>query len=302
VSLHYLGQIEHAYTSQDILANRFRVTLRDLKPDDADAATVAVDDVRRDGLPNYFDDQRFGSMAGAGGDFIGRHLVRGEYEAALKLALAGPYEFDRAEAKREKQILRDCWGRWAECKGRLPRGHARSLVDYLVHHPADFRGAVARLRPELQGMYLSAYQSYLWNAIVAAWLSDEFAAEELRPVRLRLGAVPVPRRLDDTRREQWQARRLPLPAARWPMDANAPWAAAAARVLAGEALTWDQLKLKGLRKPFFTKGERDVWCLPADFGLESGPDERHAGRVKLVLAFTLPRGSYATRVVKRLTA
>ena len=51
------------------------------------------------GLPNYFDDQRFGSVTDEGGEFIGRLLVRGQFEAALKLALAAPYEHDRAEQK-----------------------------------------------------------------------------------------------------------------------------------------------------------------------------------------------------------
>ena len=111
----------------------------------------------------------------AGNDFVARHLVRGEFEAGLQLALAAPYEFDKAEQKREKAILRECWGNWPECKARLPRGHARSLVDYLVSHPTDFRGAVERLRPELQGLYLSAYQSYLWNGMLAAWLDVNLA-------------------------------------------------------------------------------------------------------------------------------
>src|SRR5207245_4522311 len=105
-----------------------------------------------------FDDQRFGSVAG--GEFVARHLVRGEFEEGLRLALTGPYEFDKAGQKREKATLREWWGRWDECKARLPRGPARSLVDYLVSHPTDFRGAVERLRPDLQGLYLSAYQSY----------------------------------------------------------------------------------------------------------------------------------------------
>jgi tRNA pseudouridine13 synthase len=72
------------------------------------------------------------------------------------------------------------------------------------------------------------------------------------------------------------------------------------RVLATEELTWDQLKIKGLRKPFFTKGERATWCVPAELSAEPFLDERNPGRSRLQLRFTLPRGSYATLVVKRL--
>ncbi len=299
--LDYLGQVPAPYSSRDIRANRFRITLRDLPAGQADAALGAVKAVRRDGVPNYFDEQRFGSV-GSGRDFVAKQMVRGEWEEALRLALAAPYEFDRAEQKREKEILRTCWGRWAECKERLPRGHARSLVDYLVHHPDDFRGAVARLRPELQGLYLSAFQSDLWNRILAACLTRSVPAEQLRAVRLKLGELPVPVRLDDVQRAALVSLAIPLPAARWPFDPAAPWAEAARSVLAEEGLAWEDLKLKGLRKPFFTRGERVALVVPQDLTAEAGPDDRHPGRTLLRLAFELPRGSYATMVVKRVLA
>src|SRR5437764_631314 len=135
VRVQYLGQVAAPYSSQDIAANRFRVIVRHLTADQIAAARFALEEVRTDGVPNYFDDQRFGSVAD--GDFVARHLVRGEFEAGLRLALMAPYEFDKSEQKREKAILRDCWGRWDECKARLPRGYARNLVDYLVSHPTD---------------------------------------------------------------------------------------------------------------------------------------------------------------------
>src|SRR5262249_38838157 len=161
---------------------------------------------------NYYDDQRFGSVAG--GDFVARRMVRGDYEQALQLALAGPYEHDRAADKREKEILLKHWGDWPKLKQELPRGHARSLVDFLVHHPADFRGALARLRPDLRSLYLSAYQSFLWNRMLAAWLKAHVTAEELIPVRLRLGEAPMHRRLTDAQRNELSSLQLPLPTAR----------------------------------------------------------------------------------------
>src|SRR5439155_26432407 len=161
----------------------------------------ALQEVRADGVPNYFDDQRFGSVQ-EGGEFVARALVRGDHEEALRLALAAPYAHDRAAAKKEKATLRACWGDWAVCKERLPRGHARSLVDYLLHHPDDFRGALERLHPELRGLYLSAYQSHLWNRMLARWLRQHVPPEQLLPVRLRLGDVPMPRGLDEARRTE----------------------------------------------------------------------------------------------------
>jgi tRNA pseudouridine13 synthase len=313
IHLTYLGQVQAPYASTSIRANRFRLTLRAFKEDEIPAAVQALEEVRHDGVPNYFDDQRFGSVttsrAGSvsdgtntsDGEFIARLLVRGQYEDALRLALTAPYEFDRKEAKKEKAILRQHWGDWPTAKDRLPRGHARSLVDYLVHHPTDFRGTLARMRPELRGLYLSAYQSYLWNRMLARHIERSLRPEQIVRVPLRLGEVPMPRGLDDTQLAALTAATLPLPTARLHLDPADPRLPLIQEVLAEEALELSQLKVKGVREMFFSKGDRGVLCVPANLTFESADDELNAGKKKLLLSFELPRGSYATLVVKRIT-
>jgi tRNA pseudouridine13 synthase len=299
ITLDYLGQVALPYSSRDIRANRFQITLRDLAPELVDHALAAAQAVARDGVPNYFDDQRFGSVTD-GKEFVAKLMVLGQFEDALKLALTAPYEFDPGDEKRVKATLLEWWGRWPECKERLPRSHARSLVDYLVHHPTDFRGALARLRPELQGLYLSAFQSHLWNQILAERIAEMVPADRLISLTLRLGAAPAPTELNDAQRSELQSLSIPLPAARATFDPNAPWAAAARRVLEAEGLTWETLKIKGMRKPFFTRGERAALLIPQRLTAAAAPDDQHDGKSKLDLTFDLPRGSYATMVVKRV--
>jgi tRNA pseudouridine13 synthase len=301
VRVSYLGQVPAAYTSKDIRANRFRLTLRDFGPRAVEAAAQALEEVRAEGVPNYFDDQRFGSVSRAGA-FMAREMVLGRYEEALRLALTAPYEYDRGPQKKEKAILQACWGQWAICKDRLSRGHARSLIDYLALHPGDFRGALVRLRPDLRGLYLSAYQSYLWNRMLARWLGQHLRPDQRTLVSLRLGPVPMHRRLDEGQRAELAALRLPLPTARLKADPEDPHAALARSILAEDGVEIEQLRLKGLPELFFSKGERAALCVPADLQHAVGNDELHRGRRKLLLAFDLPRGAYATLIVKRITA
>jgi tRNA pseudouridine13 synthase len=301
IHLEYLGQVKAPYSSDDIRANRFQVTLRDLSANDVAAIQLALEEVGRVGLPNYFDNQRFGSVDKQG-EFVARLMVLGRYEDALRQALAGPYEHDRAAQKREKALLREHWRDWPRCKELLPRSHARSLVDYLVSHPEDFRGALARLRPDLRGLYLSAYQSYLWNRMLAWWVRDRCRPEQLISVRLRLGEVPMPTNLDDTQRNELVRLFLPLPSARQSLEAGDPRLVPLEMVLQEEGIEREQLKLKGFRELFFSRGERVAWCLPANVEVQAQPDENHAGRQKMLLAFELPRGIYATLLVKRITS
>jgi tRNA pseudouridine13 synthase len=301
VTLHYLGQVPEPYTAQAIRANRFQLTLRDLDAVKCEAVEKALQEVSKEGVPNYFDDQRFGSVA-SGGEFVARAMVLGQYEEALKLALTAHYEHDRAPQKKEKTLLRGHWGDWAALKQKLPRGHARSLIDYLAGHPEDFRGALARLRPELRSLYLSAYQSHLWNRMLARWLGEHCRPEQLLPVRLRLGDVPMHRGLDVEVLAALANLQLPLPSARTKLDPADPRAGLVDSVLAEEGLQLRHLQLKHFREMFFSKGERAALCLPADLQFEIGDDESHASKKKLLLRFDLPRGCYATLIVKRIQA
>ena len=94
--------------------------------------------------------------------------------------------------KSEKAILRNHWGHWAEAKARLPRSSARSIVTYLVDHPTDFRGAFARMRRELRTLYFSAFQSHLWNLMLARWIERHADSDQVVPVSLKVGDLSLP--------------------------------------------------------------------------------------------------------------
>jgi tRNA pseudouridine13 synthase len=137
--------------------------------------------------------------------------------------------------------------------------------------------------------------------MLAAWLHAHAPAEDLTMVRLRLGELPMPRRLHQEVVEEFRALTLPLHSARTHLaddDRRKPYYD---RILEEEQLTQEQFKLKGFRALFFSKGERAAWCMPRDLEAIDAKDEEHAGNQKLTLRFQLPRGSYATLVVKRIT-
>jgi tRNA pseudouridine13 synthase len=312
----YLGRVAQPFVAENICANRFRMVVRDVSKDEGFAFTQAIEEIRAWGVPNYFDDQRFGSVHDSGERrsdsppvssetsplFVAKAIILGRYEEALRLALTAYYPHDRGPQKKEKAVLREHWGDWAKCKSLLPRGHPRSLVDYLVGHPEDFRGTLARLRPELRGLYLSAYQSHLWNRILAVWLKAHLRPEQLVFAQLKLGEVPMHRALDESELENLRHLRLPLPSHRVEWQDDDPRKPFLDQVLQEENLTLDQFKLKGFKEMFFSRGERAALCLPANLAQTKEPDDTHPGRHKMTLTLELPRGSYATLLVKRMSS
>jgi len=300
LTLTYLGRLTRPYISDDIRANRFRITLRDLGPDAVSRVESTLPELASVGVPNYFDDQRFGSVSGSA--FIAREMVLGNFEGALRLALLEPYEFDRPDERREKQILAQHWGDWPAARADLPNGHARGIADFLAHHPDNFRAACALLRPELQGLYLAAWQSHLWNRMLTRWLTERVPGNQLVRLRLKAGDVVFPRSMPPDHVSEWETLGIPLPSARLKFDSDAPWAGVVRAVMDEEGIPLDEMRIKGMRKPYFSKGDRAAKVTIDQLASTVADDEAHAGRRKLTLVFELPRGCYATMVVKRLTA
>jgi tRNA pseudouridine13 synthase len=294
-----IGRLIHPYGPNHFRGNRFHLVVRDLGDDDLRRATDEIAAISTDGLPNYFDDQRFGSV-GFSRQFIGHAWLLGDHERALKLALADPNPFDRSETKGQKALIRDFWGRWPELKTRLDRSSERSIVTYLVDHPTDYRGAFARLRRELRTLYFSAFQSHLWNLILAGWLACQTRNDQRVPVELKVGTFPFPRRLEPAQVQILTESLIPLPSTRSAIP-DGPLGEVAREVISRFQLEWSDLRVKHLKDVFFSKGARASLVFPMNVDFSAAEDELHRGRHALHLSFDLSKGLYATILVKRIT-
>ena len=85
--LSYLGQSDVPFRPSEISANSFQIVMRDMVPDECARAIAALAELKQWGLPNYFDDQRFGSVT-SDGEFIARPWIAGDYEKTLWLCMA----------------------------------------------------------------------------------------------------------------------------------------------------------------------------------------------------------------------
>jgi tRNA pseudouridine13 synthase len=296
-SLNYLGQAPRPFEAKDIQANAFEVTLRDLTHQQAESISAACQALGA-GIPNYFDDQRFGSL-GDSGQFVAHPWCLGDYERALFLAIAEFNSHDRPREREQKELLRTHWGQWLECKRLLDRSHRRSIVTYLCDHPTDFKRAIALIRIDLRSIYVAAFQSQLWNQILAAWWRQNLADDQLTRVSGVGSELLFPIQLSDALAERARNLHIPLPSARQ-RDWDAELLPLVDSVLQPYKIQRHEIRLKYPRDTFFSKGARSAMLVPEALQVTSASDELAKQRQKLTLSFRLHRGQYATMVVKHM--
>lgn len=298
--LKYLGRSDRPLSSANTSSNRFSVTVRALTDKSLSPLTLAAAEVERLGVINYFDSQRFGSLKHGQG-FIAKDLIRGDFEAALKNYLAKPSPLDRSEDAKVKQFWLDHWGDFGRrCPFDANRKYYR-VLHALKQKPKDYLNAFLQIDSDYRALLLFSYQSYLWNEGVRRLLQLLLPREHLFPMSYQAGTLLFHRDADAGTLAHLRKLTFPLLAPDTvfgdpKVQEAAEWA------LAKEKLKLADLKIEKARGMlFFKHEERPVIVYPHKLVLgRVQNDELNRGYKKMNVAFTLPPGSYATLVVKRL--
>jgi len=295
--LTYEGRSDVPMSRMVLLGNAFRVRLRDLSPDEATTVAARFREAIVDGLPAYFDDQRFGSLRGGGG-FAALHLLQGDAEAALKAIIASPSKEDRSAVRDRKRRIAKCWGRWEEALPSLTDSPMRAPVMHLRGCPGDFVGAFRTLDRDERRLYASAYASSVWNRAVSRRVAEVTPEADRIVLRGTAGPLVFPKTPEPLR--AFEGAVLPLPATKSRADDPA-WQAALEAALADDRLDLASLEPLAALGMELRATKRAVLFRPTDAQvLPPAPDDLNPGRVRLDLSFTLGRGLYATILLKRI--
>lgn len=298
--LKFLGRTDRPLTAANTTSNRFAVTVRAVRKEELGQLNLAASEVNRLGVINYFDSQRFGSLKHGQG-FIAKDLIRGNFEAALRNYLAKPSPLDRSEDAKVKQFWKDHWGDWGR---RVPFQSSRKyhrVLNSLRTHPNDHLRAFLQIDADYRALLIFTYQSYLWNEGVRRLLQLLLPREHLFPMPYQAGTLLFHRDANPEVLRFLRESSFPL------LAPNTTFKDERIREAAEWALGKEKLSLAALRIPgaerlmYFKHEERPILVYPQKLVLgRTSPDELNKPYLKLNVAFTLPPGSYATLVVKRL--
>lgn len=278
--------------------NRFRIRVRSTDATRLADLQNAMVELTRAGVPNYFGVQRFGAR----GDTwkIGGAIVRGDLAEAVDLVLGRPGPLDFGAVRRARELYEK--GQYEDALRAWPRMYRdqRLALRGLARSKGNKKRAYLALEERLRGFYVSAYQSYLFNRLLAERLPsglDRVQAGDLAFVH-HSGSVF---RVEGAEREQPRAAAFeisptgPIFGYRMTEASGAP-GEMEARLLESERLTPEAFRSKHLR----VKGARRALRFrPEDASLRLGADGRGA---YLELRVVLPSGCYATCLLRELFA
>jgi len=273
--------------------NHFRIIVRGVSDTAADTAAAVLAVLQRRGVPNYFGHQRYGAQGNS--HLIGAAMLRRDWQGAVDCLIGEPAAVQDDAWRAAISAYRQ--GSPAESLRLMPR-HCRSerdVLQRLIAHECEWERAFSVVHPRLKKLYLSACQSFLFDMVVAERLAqiDQVRAGDLAWKHVNGACFLV----EDQGVEAHRA-------AAFEISASGPMFGSRMTQPAGAVLEMEQMVLAkagftaesfdlggGLRM----EGERRPLRVPlgeASFQVECD---------RLQLEFSLPKGSYATSVVREIT-
>jgi len=310
LNLTLVGFSDDFVSTRVLIGNSFEVTLRSLCAAEEAEVKSGIEGVRQGGFPNYFDDQRFGSVP-ATGEFLAERIVKGHLKGALKTYLTAEFPAMSLKERERRRAVSEVWGDWAATLSLCDGSAERDIVGTLHKggNTKNLLAAVNLIPREEMAMAFAAFQAAVWNDVLRDILVK--SGEPTFKVSGKAGDYLFPVAARDS---SWggetaagissELRHLEIPTvARRILPSPTAVAAAIDAALAKRGITHSDLNIRGVYNAYLKSFYRRAVVVPQGLSVgEALPDPLYRGRKSMRLAFTLPKGSYATMFLKALLA
>jgi tRNA pseudouridine13 synthase len=286
--LQLLGHTSDPITVGQHQGNRFSITARDLSSKECEAAQVHAKNVEHQGVPNYFDSQRFGSVHHQ--DFHTKHVLNKEYQDAVKAYLT---QYPKGENKRIKDEKRTLAQHWPHLNVIRPTTTYLAQVTKAYLETKDWKKAYQAISSRLKEIHAFAYQSFLWNQCLKELLQVTQSPRNLYEVDYALGQLLYYKELHPLLPEH-----LSLISGNTKKPSGLE-ERIITKILHKEGFTLHEMNLSKEDGGPFRSGQRTCLLKPKDFTISPpGIDELNPRRMKMHLTYELPPGAYATIILK----
>lgn len=298
LKLEFVGNIENPLKVGSLDGNSFEIVARDI--DKTEFLKIADNMQSLEfGAPNYYDDQRFGSVFN--GKFIAKEILNGNYEEAVKILLTNYGKSEKKQIKDLKRFIAKNWGQWGVCMNYIEKKQIKSkmFVNMVksLSYENDFKKSFFYVDNRLKELFISAYQSYLWNECLKEILKEILPKDDRKYVDYCCGTFLFYTKLGNETFENLSKMEFPT------IVPDKEYEGFEKRII-DSILKKEKIKFSDLEKISFGKfkySKRPVLSIPTD--IEIGKfknDELNSKKYKIDLKFKLNKGSYATMIVKKV--
>ncbi len=284
LKLKFIGFGDKPVSLGEIEGNYFEIVLRNVGKGKKKMLKDRIPFIQRCGFENYFGEQRFGSVKHAE-EFIVKHLIRHDYESAMKEYLTS------LKNKRLRKALLKSWRNWREFIKLMPKGSQTEVhVVKALMSGKSFKKAFSEIPRNIKLMFSFAYQSYLWNRYLNTFVVRYFKHCTVPFLKWRLAFITE---IEDKVFEDIKDLEIPFLGTEYKPQSR-KIELIMKEILEEEGLTPSMLRAERVGIKLFNDGLRKAFVFPKDLKVI---DE---GENFLRLSFILPPGSYATVLLRKL--
>ncbi|MCX8181685.1 MAG: tRNA pseudouridine(13) synthase TruD [Candidatus Methanomethyliaceae archaeon] len=288
----------------ELKGNRFTITIRSL--DSENISKEALSGLNW--LPGYFGHQRFGTTR-PNTHKVGKYIVRGDFESAVREFLAEPYEGEPRQIFSFRQNLKTTWDLKAALSSIPPLLLYEREVIRLLISSAGYLPSLNSLPKPLIRLFVNAYQSYLFNlALSERWskyglnyvdLGDtvsilDNSLNPSRTIKVTHSNLEKLRKLVDSKKAVLL---MPVPGSDLCVEGINyeiySEILEREKISPGDFSNTMGLEFRGTMRPA-------SFCPTSLEMSDPSEDELNPGKTKVTIKFTLSRGFYATVLLREL--
>lgn len=271
------------------------------------------------GFPNYYGLQRFGTYR-PNSHIVGRYLLEGNYKKAYEEYLTTVYS---TESQLLQQIRSDLGkdGDLEKAYKRFPKNlfYERQMVKSLAEHPKDYVATFKVVPQELKNLLVCAFQSYLFNRMISLRVKKGFSLfkpevgdsisilddenghiTQIRYIYGRLNGL-YDKALDEAINLNRAAIVVPLVGYNSELDEYPLIKKLFEEILKEENIDENIFKNQLFDTAEFKGAFRTMVVKPIGLQVvEFINDDLYPGKKKLRIEYSLPKGSYATMLLREL--
>lgn len=270
----------------DLSGNAFSITIRNIELDQNETKKrleKSIQEILQNGVANFFGEQRFGGIREVT-HLVGKELINGNLEKAVMLYLTHPAEKEPEGLKEARKKLLETKD-FPQASNDFPieNRFERSMIHHLCRFPNDFAGAIGKLPKSMRYLFTHAYQSFLFNQIIAERMKEGFGLQPIEGDVLEKGTPTAPLFGFETQFADGKAGKIEK------------------EIIGKEGISLQEFRIPQLSEASSAGGRKKIAQHPQKMKIVSiEKDELNEGKTKTTLYFELEKGSYATTVLREV--